>query len=196
MKELLRCIYCEFIEQNEASSEMREQFITLPNLVTGIGLLLTGFYVMQYLTGFLVWYIPCVVALIGASDFFDGLLARHANQHSWFGKFFDPLRDKCIWLAFMGNLVVVLGSSALVPFVIVAAVELYMTHIDWRNYTKRVLVHGHPVVRTLQPITLLLIFASVVDMYWFGIISSALFLALAWFCAVSRLIALFYIHSQ
>ena len=58
-----------------------------------IPLFLVLAYMGQSLAALIVYIIACL------SDMADGYIARHYNQISDFGKFMDPLADKCLVMA-------------------------------------------------------------------------------------------------
>lgn len=188
MQKLLQALYREFILQDEVRSQFRNEFLTVPNAVTGFGLVCCVLYVLQYTIGYAESLIPITVVLIAVSDLFDGLIARHCGQHSWFGKVFDPFRDKCARLAVMGNLVAIVGAPVILPFCLLVVAEGITTRWEWHHYQTRTVVHGHPLVRFCQPFALLLIFMITIDLYWISV--GLPLVILAWFFALARFAAI------
>lgn len=130
--------------------------ITIPNLVTGLGILGAAAY------GYLVIHSPedvCIllpiVALILASDMLDGVLADKLNQHSRIGKVLDTLRDR----AFTGVLllhIVLLNPSWLLILLtaIVVTLEGAIVVVEvWRRKAER---HLYSKLRTIGQWSLLL----------------------------------------
>lgn len=70
-------------------------WITLSRLV-GIPFLL---YLMQSTTLSMRWWAVVLFAVIAATDWLDGYLARRLNQVTDLGKFLDPLVDKLMVMA-------------------------------------------------------------------------------------------------
>jgi CDP-diacylglycerol--glycerol-3-phosphate 3-phosphatidyltransferase len=75
-----------------------------PNIVTLIGLLLSGFAGLLYSTGAFFWA-AWVLVLAGSCDVLDGQLARLTGRSSAFGAFFDSTMDR------FGEILVFLGLA-------------------------------------------------------------------------------------
>ncbi len=79
---------------------MNQKAINIPNLVTAIRVILVPFFVYLVLqpsqTSHLIAFALFVLASL--TDLVDGYLARRLHQETEFGKFLDPLADKCLAL--------------------------------------------------------------------------------------------------
>ena len=81
----------------------------LPNLLTGIRLLLIPVLVYLLLSGYFEGALYLIIVM-GLTDAFDGFIAKKLNCVSRFGEFFDPICDKfmlvstTITLAYVGLL--------------------------------------------------------------------------------------------
>ena len=75
-------------------SNMRNQILTVPNLLTLFRLLLIPILIVLYLSDQNIWIIAGVLALSGLTDIADGFIARHFNMVSDLGKALDPVADK------------------------------------------------------------------------------------------------------
>ena len=112
----------------------RPDWLTIPNALTFLRILLTpffGYFWWQH------WFVLAIVtfAVASASDFFDGLIARVLDQRSRLGQFLDPAADKFMvlvtfvtaaatgavpwWLAMLviGRDVILASGGALFAFV-------------------------------------------------------------------------------
>lgn len=89
---------------NDISIKVSRRIATVPNFITGIGILLTAFYIWQFSEEKFVFLIPITICLIGISDFLDGFTARYLDQHSVLGKIIDPLRDRLLGAAIIVNM--------------------------------------------------------------------------------------------
>lgn len=90
---------------------------TIPNIVSIVRLGLLPLFAVLLLTGEIV---PAIVtlAVLGASDWVDGWLARRLNQVSLLGKRLDPLADR---LCIVG-VGAAMAFSGLLPWVVVAVI--------------------------------------------------------------------------
>ncbi len=79
--------------------------MTIPNRVTLGGMVAVALYVAGYLSSCTLLLLASFTAAV-ASDFLDGFLARRLHQKSQLGAILDPVRDRILLLAFLGNLFV------------------------------------------------------------------------------------------
>ena len=75
-------------------SKYKDKIFTLPNLLSFFRLLLIPLIIWLY--RFKKDYFSTLIVLLisGATDIVDGIIARHCNMISDFGKAFDPIADK------------------------------------------------------------------------------------------------------
>ena len=90
--------------------ELSYRFLTIPNLLSILRILLI------FPLAFNVWYdnlkiVAVLVVIACISDYLDGIIARHFNQISEWGKILDPLADKLS----IGIMMVVLYLKQQVP---------------------------------------------------------------------------------
>lgn len=150
----------EFLVEPEAS--VSQKFLTWPNLVTGIGIVLTGIYCWQFFSGAAATLIPITVFLVGLSDLLDGLLARRLNQHSRLGKIIDPLRDRLLGFAMLINAAILKGAGVLfsAPVLIIVAVE---TIIFLPPFLR---LKVHAIGKLRQMIYLACMWLFLAEVYW------------------------------
>ena len=84
---------------------MSPAWLTVPNAITLLRLLLVPVFVVLHLLGLPLWALGCFV-LAGLSDGLDGLLARLLDQRSKVGAILDPIADKLLLLSAIVTLVV------------------------------------------------------------------------------------------
>ena len=71
--------------------------------------------------------IVCILFAIGSfTDFLDGYLARKNNQVTTFGKFIDPIADKCLTT----TLFILLAASQIIPVIPVVVMVWRDTIVD------------------------------------------------------------------
>ena len=77
--------------------------MNLPNKLTMLRILLIPVFMVVLYLGFPGYnYVALAIfALASATDWLDGYIARRYNQTTDFGKFMDPLADKCLVTAAM-----------------------------------------------------------------------------------------------
>ncbi len=92
---------------------MRNQALTLPNLLTLLRIFLIPIFVWMILDLNFTWALV-VFFIAGISDGFDGFLARRLNQQSKLGQWLDPLADKL--LLTVTYLVLTLPNRGFQPF--------------------------------------------------------------------------------
>ena len=99
--------------------------LTPANLLTAFRLVVAPIFIWLIVSRGASWWTFVVGAGAGASDFFDGVVARRQGTTSS-GAFLDPLADKVAVLGAMYALVAA-GTMMLAPIVIITAREVWMT---------------------------------------------------------------------
>ncbi len=92
---------------NISNNPSFNRMLTIPTIVTLIGILAILFYIIQFGLGLMTGMIPAILTLAILSDAFDGTLARRLNQETHFGKLTDHIRDRSILIAGAGNILVI-----------------------------------------------------------------------------------------
>lgn len=114
---------------------------TWANLITFSGILATALYVLAYLSETRNWILPLLIYVV-LTDGVDGWVARKLNQQTDLGSTLDPIRDRLLLLAAMGNLVALYGLSGIsTPVILIALLELGIVVI---NYSIGFPKHVHP----------------------------------------------------
>ena len=98
---------------------------SIPNLLTlsriaSIPLIVVTFYLEGPLGN---WLGLIILIFAGATDFFDGYLARAMHQQSSLGKFLDPIADKLL----ISSLILMLVGSGGIPAVVILCRELLVS---------------------------------------------------------------------
>jgi cardiolipin synthase len=97
---------------------MKAQFLTLPNALSGLRLLLVPYIAWLLATSQHDAQSFILLAIAGSTDWLDGFLARRWNQVTRLGALLDPLADRLAIVAFLGAL----SARHVVPWAITAAV--------------------------------------------------------------------------
>ena len=90
----------------EEIPEGEDRLLTAPNLITLVRLLCIPLYlwllfgVENYLAA------AALLAVLGATDWVDGYVARHFGQVSNFGKMFDPTVDRLLLIVGIGGIMI------------------------------------------------------------------------------------------
>lgn len=95
----------------------RHGVLTLPNVISGVRLLLVPVFAVLLVRGDDGWALV-VLGVAGASDWLDGVLARALDQRSRLGELLDPAADRLFILVTL----VALAARDVVPAWLVVAV--------------------------------------------------------------------------
>jgi len=93
---------------------------TIPNLITSVRIALIPVFAFVFLSGRADGAAFALLAVIGASDWVDGFVARQTGQVSVLGKLLDPIADRAaimtvlLVLAFRGTIWWPLAASILI----------------------------------------------------------------------------------
>jgi phosphatidylglycerophosphate synthase len=87
-----------------------DRILTVPNLITLARLLCLPLYLWLLLSQDDRVAAAALLAVLGATDWADGYVARHFNQVSSLGKVFDPVADRILFLVAVGGIIAVDGA--------------------------------------------------------------------------------------
>jgi len=151
--------------------EYKKKILTVPNLVTFIGIIGVALYVKAFFAGdrFMITIAICIAAF---SDLFDGMLARRLDQFSELGAVLDPLRDRLFLFAVTGNLLWIYGVDVLIGYagiailseVIFNIVNLFSLGLSKREVLR--LKFRHTVGKIRQASHIAMIFCIVANYYY------------------------------
>ena len=140
----------------------RSRYALAANTLTVSRLLLAPLLAWMVLQETQRWLTFALALVLGASDFFDGKLARYATPTK-VGAFVDPLADKAVVLA-AGFALVEIGRFPLLPWVLIAArevgIQLYRSYWARRGFAiparpsakYKVFVQGLVIAFALLPV--------------------------------------------
>lgn len=106
--------------------------MTLPNVITSFRICLIPVFAWIYLSGKADLAAFCILAVLGATDWVDGFVARRTGQVSVLGKVLDPIADRAAVmivlsvLAFRGTIAWPLAAAILVRDALVSLVFLVL----------------------------------------------------------------------
>ncbi len=144
-----------------------DAIITIPNIITTLGILLLIPYVWGFLTEHR-WIMGKSLFLSGLSDLLDGLLARKLKQMTKLGEFIDPLRDRLILIAVLIHIAIIGGKPAIGWLLLIIAVELFTVAINCCGFRTKV----HFVGKIRQAIHLLMAGLVILSYYFRDVILS------------------------
>ena len=153
------------------TAQARWGLLNLPNLLTLSRVLVIPLVVATFFwdSVSMRWIACALFTLAGVTDFFDGYLARRANQVSRFGRFLDPIADKLLvasvllmlagfgrlsTLAYLPALVILLREilvSGLREFLAELRVGLPVTKLAKYKTTAQMVALGFLIVGTAAP---------------------------------------------
>ena len=112
--------------------------ITIPNIVTIIGIIAIVFYIFAFINNETPLLFTAI-AVIALSDLLDGFLARKLKQETKRGKFLDHLRDRFFQIAVIGNLIWLDRWYSIYGATLIIALELsiIITLLSPRLFSKK-----------------------------------------------------------
>ncbi len=159
-----------FTGRNAKNFEVYNEVMTIPNLVTINGILLTLLYVVMYSFGLVISLIPVVVVLIVLTDALDGYCADRFNQHSQYGKVLDPLRDRLFTLALLGNIWLIAGNEVLLTMIVIVLLEINLAlHYRRVFLSTGKIAEVHWLGKARSALQWLLGFGILIQFYWLGV---------------------------
>ncbi len=126
--------------------EGEDRLLTVPNVITLVRLLCIPLFLWLLFAEDMRAEAAVLLAVLGATDWVDGYVARRFNQVSDFGKMFDPIVDR---------LLMVVGVGAII---IIGAVPLWFG----------ILVIGREIVLSVYVVSITAMGAVRMDVTWIG----------------------------
>jgi len=123
------------------------RILTVPNIITMVRLACLPLYIYLLFARDARVAAAVLLAVLGATDWVDGYIARRFDQVSDLGKILDPIADRLLFFVGVGG-IIVLGDAAPAWFC-------------W-------LVIAREIFVSVAVVTLALLGASRIDVTWFG----------------------------
>lgn len=97
----------------------------LPNILTvsRVGIIPILLFVMWLDTPFTYWIAATIFGLASLTDYFDGVIARHYEAHSSFGRVLDPIADKLL-VASTLMMLVYFDRAPIIPAILILCREI------------------------------------------------------------------------
>lgn len=107
----------------------KDDVVTIPNIITSLGILFVFAYMAAFLTGVNRWVI--ILLLVGASmsDVLDGFFARRLRQSTRVGEMMDPFRDRLLLLAILLHMILVVGFSNVILGIVFFEILIVLSKI-------------------------------------------------------------------
>ena len=121
-------------------SKIEEEWLTIPNILSYIRILLIPVIVILFANGYNIWTLV-VVVISTLTDIADGFIARRFNMITDFGKFIDPVADKATQLTIFICLITKFPLM-LLPFCVLLVKELGSLLLRMAVYRKNNIVEG------------------------------------------------------
>jgi cardiolipin synthase (CMP-forming) len=166
------------------------RILTVPNVVTLVRLLCLPVYLWLLFGKEDLAWAGILLAVLGATDWVDGYIARHFHQESDLGRIMDPTVDRLLFFVGIGGIIAV-GAAPLWFCLVVLVREVTVALV-----TVTITALGAPPVRVTwfgKAGTFLLMFAFP----WFlggasDLAAADLFLALAWITGIPGAVLSYY----
>jgi phosphatidylglycerophosphate synthase len=140
---------------------------TVPNAITGLGLLCIGIYVGMFKTNTALAYIPVINAIIILTDIADGIVADWLNQHTALGKILDPLRDRLHVATFLWHMLTVNADGIKPAIYATVAAELAVAASSLLYFVLRAKIAAvHSVGKGRADIQWSAMLLVLTQMYW------------------------------
>ncbi len=197
LKKLWTFLVDRFSGRNAKNFTLRDGIMTIPNMITFLGILLTIIYFFQYSFGIATIFIPFFVVFIVLTDAIDGYMADLLDQHSSLGRVLDPVRDRLFTAVLLGNLWILIGNAVLIPVCLLVLSEVLLAleaAVLYHRSGEMPVVHW--IGKTRSALQWFLGYLVLVQAYWVGhmFISSIVLIYVMAFASIATYIyySLFY----